>query len=58
MYKRQGVFTVDGSGLITPVRRGQAVLTVTACNGLSVSAAVQVLDPYYPDSVALTNTPL
>lgn len=52
------IFTVDGSGLITPVRRGQAVLTVTACNGLSVSAAVQVLDPYYPDSVALTNTPL
>ena len=24
------IFTVDGSGLITPVRRGQAVLTVTA----------------------------
>lgn len=53
----EAVFTVDQNGLITPVRGGEAVATVTAHNGVSARVTVRVFDPQYPYECTLVGAP-
>ena len=51
--KKQGFFTVNEDGLLTPIMRGTTTLTVTTHNGLTASTRITVLDPHYPEEISL-----
>ena len=54
---RAGFFTIDESGLVTPIMRGSTTVTVTTHNGLSAVITIQVADPYFPENIAFAATP-
>ena len=47
------VATVDGEGLVTPVKEGKARITVTTANKKKATIAVEVVDPYKPTEVSI-----
>ncbi len=55
--KKPDFFTIDETGLITPIMRGSTTVTVTTHNGLSDTVTVWVVDPYYPEMVELAEEP-
>ncbi|MBP3409936.1 MAG: Ig domain-containing protein, partial [Clostridia bacterium] len=55
--KKAGIFTIDENGQVTPIMRGSSVVTVTTHNGLSATVTIWVVDPYYPETMKLTQTP-
>ena len=54
---RAGLFTIDANGLVTPIMRGTTTVTVKTHNGLSATVTIQVVDPYFPESIAFAQTP-
>ena len=54
---RAGFFTIDESGLITPIMRGSTTVTVTTHNGLSATVEIRVVDPYFPEEIAFKSAP-
>ena len=55
--KKAGIFTIDENGLVTPIQRGSSAVTVTTHNGLSTTVTIWIVDPYYPESMELAQTP-
>ena len=49
------VASINANGEVTAVNRGRTVLTATAHNGVSASVTLTVYDPWYPESVRVTN---
>ncbi len=54
---KNGFFTIDENGLITPIRRGRTTVTVETHNGCTFTATIIVQDPYYPEDIDLAETP-
>ena len=54
---RAGFFTVDETGLVTPIMRGSTTVTVKTYNGLSATVEIRVVDPYFPEEIAFAATP-
>ena len=52
-----GYFTIDGSGLVTPIRRGSSTVRVSTQNGLTATTTVRVVDPNFPELIELAETP-
>ena len=50
---RKKVAKVSGDGVVTPVKKGSAIITVRTENGLSASMKVRVVDPPKPKKVKL-----
>ena len=55
--KKDGYFTIDENGLVTPIKRGSSTVTVTTHNGKSASTTVWVVDPSYPEIIRFADTP-
>ena len=47
------VATVDGNGLVTPLKEGVATITVKTANKKAAKVKVKVVDPYKPTGVTL-----
>ena len=54
---RAGFFTVDESGLVTPIMRGSTTVTVKTHNGLKATVEIRVVDPYFPEEIAFKSAP-
>lgn len=54
---KDGYFTIDENGLVLPIQRGTATVTATTYNGLSAKVQITILDPYYPETMELGETP-
>ena len=54
---RAGFFTIDESGLITPLMRGSTTVTVKTHNGLSATVEIRVVDPYFPEAISFVSAP-
>ena len=54
---RAGFFTIDEDGLVTPIMRGATTVTVKTYNGLSATITIQVVDPYFPESIKFAVAP-
>ena len=54
---RAGFFTIDEDGLVTPIMRGSTTVTVKTHNGLSATITIQVVDPYFPESIKFAVAP-
>ena len=54
---RAGFFTIDEDGLVTPIMRGATSVTVKTHNGLSATITIQVVDPYFPESIKFAVAP-
>ena len=53
---KSGFFTINENGLLTPIMRGTTTVKVTTHNGLSATAQVTVIDPYYPEEISMAVT--
>ena len=49
------VATVNANGEVTALNRGQTTLTARAYNGVTAQMVLTVYDPWYPESVEITN---
>jgi len=49
--------TVSDTGAVTTRMRGEVFITAVAHNGKHASLRLRIRDPWYPESVALTNRP-
>ena len=54
---RAGFFTVDETGLVTPIMRGSTTVTVKTHNGLKATVEIRVVDPYFPEEIAFKAAP-
>ena len=54
---KAGFFTIDETGLITPIMQGHTTVTVTTHNGKTASTEVYIVDPYYPEEISFAETP-
>ena len=53
---RKKIAKVDQNGVVTPVKKGSAIITVRTDNGLSASMKVKVADPPKPKKVVLNRS--
>ena len=52
---KKSVATVDGSGLVKPVKEGTVKITVTTRNKKKATITVKVVDPFKPTGISITN---
>lgn len=53
----ENVADVSKDGIVTAISRGTATITVETHNGKTANLALTVVDPWYPESIAVSNAP-
>ena len=55
--KKAGFFTIDETGLITPIMQGNTTVMVTTHNGKTATVEIYIVDPNYPEEIAFAEVP-
>ena len=55
--EKEGFFTIDAHGRVTPLKKGSTRVKVSAYNGVYAIISIEVIDPNLPEKIELGETP-